>query len=261
MPSPFPGMDPYIEGNFQWHTFHNAMIIRMIDALNDDLPEGYVATNEVRMLSVDEEGASQREPDVSLVDEATPRPGRGSNSGGGALATLEPHTMLVPEPLLDEASENYVEILRLRDRKVVTTIELLSLSNKVGNGREDYLRRRRVLMASGINFVELDLMVGGRRLPMQQPLPAGDFYAFVTRRDRYPESAVYAWTLRDPLPTLPVPLREFDGDVPLDLAAVFRTTYDRGRYPLLLSYGEPLGRPFDDADRAWAADLLVGSVA
>jgi len=46
----------------------------------------------------------------------------------------------------------------------------------------------------------------------------------------------YVWTLRDRLPTIPIPLKAPDVDVALDLAGVFATAYDRGRHSLLIDY-------------------------
>jgi hypothetical protein len=67
-------------------------------------------------------------------------------------------------------------------------------------------------------------------------LPAGDYYAFVARGDRYPNAEVYAWTIRDRLPTIRIPLKAPDDDLVLDLARVFETAYARGRYWRRLRY-------------------------
>lgn len=44
MPSPFPGMDPYIEGTQRWADFHQEFLVRSREQLNDRLPENYAAT-------------------------------------------------------------------------------------------------------------------------------------------------------------------------------------------------------------------------
>jgi hypothetical protein len=43
--------------------------------------------------------------------------------------------------------------------------------------------------------------------------------------------------LGDELPTLPVPLHAPDSDIFIDLAAVFATAYERGRYQKQIDYG------------------------
>jgi len=92
----------------------------------------------------------------------------------------------------------------LRDRetlRIVTLIELLSPTNKRagGDGREQYLDKREEIIQSRTNLVELDLLRGGQRLPMQGDLPRADYYALVRRGWRRRRAAVYAWTLQQRL--------------------------------------------------------------
>jgi hypothetical protein len=89
-----------------------------------------------------------------------------------------------------------------------------------------------------------------------KPLPAGDYYALLSRADRRPMCEVYAWRLRDPLPTLPVPLKAPDGDVPLDLGRLMTMAYDRGRYRQLLGYDRKLDLPLSEDDLAWARNVV-----
>jgi hypothetical protein len=87
------------------------------------------------------------------------------------------------------------------------------------------------------------------------PVPDGDFYAILSRQQRRPKAEVYAWTLRQPLPRIPVPLKPEDGDVTLDLHQAFCVVYDRARYDRSLDYTAPL--PPDDA--AWVQDVLLAA--
>jgi hypothetical protein len=59
--------------------------------------------------------------------------------------------------------------------------------------------------------------------------------------------------MRDPLPTLPIPLRAPDPDIRVDLAKVFRAAYKRGRYAGALLYGAAPTAPLKPDDRRWAA--------
>ena len=43
MPSPFPGMDPYLEDPAHWRGVHAVLIVGCYEALNATLPEGFVA--------------------------------------------------------------------------------------------------------------------------------------------------------------------------------------------------------------------------
>ena len=103
-------------------------------------------------------------------------------------------------------------------------------------------------------LVELDLLLKGRRLPLGEPLPAGDCYAFVARGDRRPDCQVYAWTLRQPLPAVPVPLLPPDRDVAVDLGAVFAVTYQRGRYARSIDYTAAPSVGLGPDDSAWVLE-------
>src|SRR6202008_2923837 len=122
----------------------------------------------------------------------------------------------------------YIEILYQPDRSLVAVLELLSPANKEYPGRTEYLAKRMAFLNQNVHLVELDLLRGGRRLPMQGPLPPGDSYYFVSRGEQRPDCQVYAWNLRQALPRLPVPLRAPDADIFIELGAVFATAYDRG---------------------------------
>src|SRR5262249_35258361 len=140
----------------------------------------------------------------------------------------------------------------------VTIIELLSPTDKHGHGYDEYLYKRVSLIARSIHLVELDLLLGGRRLPMGRPL-RGDYHALVSRTEQRPQSSVYSWSIRDPLPAIPIPLLAPDPDVPLDLAAVFTTVYRRGQYERSIDYAAPLDLPLGAANRGWAEELARAS--
>ncbi len=89
---------------------------------------------------------------------------------------------------------------------------------------------------------------------MERPL-RGDYNALISRRERRPLSDVYSWSIRDRLPTIPIPLMAPDPDVPLDLAAIFATVYQRGQYERSIDYMAPLSLPMSATDRAWAENL------
>ena len=115
--------------------------------------------------------------------------------------------------------------------------------------------KRKAILLQKVHLVELDLLVGGNRLPLSEPLPVGDYFVFVSRADHYPDCDVYAWTIRHPLPTIPIPLRSPDADIQIDLGKVFRATYERGRYEPELFYGEPPTAPLRAGDAKWAKAL------
>jgi len=250
MLSPFPGIDPYIEAQGHWPDFHTRFMTYCCDALDDRLPEDYVAhlEEQVHLVRPPDPSPSMVRPDIALLR------GRGiarSISRGHGVATLDPVTVPLERYDLEEVREVWIEIRRLPEMSLVTVVELLSPSNKIGDGRHEYLDKRRSLIDQPVHLVELDLLIGGRRLPMRHHLPPGDAYAIVSRAERRPDSEVYAWNLRDGLPTIPIPLAEPDPDIPLDLAPAFATAYRRGRYARVLRHDAPYPIPIDPEDRAW----------
>jgi Protein of unknown function (DUF4058) len=258
MPSPFPGMDPFLEAQGHWESCHAAMVTHSAEDLNESLPEGYVAKIETRVAFVSLEiPGNQRVPDVLVGRELDSRTTSFPSSPHDAgVATIEPIT--IPFALSEvELRDRWIEILSLPEMEVVTVIEILSPSNKAGSGRVEYLSKRAALVNRPVNFVEIDLLLGGRRMPMAGPLPPGDYYAIVGRSSGTPNAQVFAWTIRHVLPVIPIPLREPESDASLNLQGAFDLTYDRGRYSRIVRYGKllPESLPLARTDRDWSESL------
>ena len=194
-------------------------------------------------------------PDVAIV-ESGHKAGRAANrlKGTAGIATLKPVTIPLPR-VTREVRDVWIEILRYPGRKPVSIIELLSPTNKTGDGALEYRLKRRKTIRRKIHLIEFDFLLAGQRLPMDAALPRGDYYAFVARADRRPDCDVYAWTIRDRMPTIPVPLLRKDPEVMLDLVEVFATTYERGRYARQIDYSAPLTLVRKPEDRAWAEGI------
>jgi hypothetical protein len=175
----------------------------------------------------------------------------------GAVDVAEPVTLTLPMPV--EHREAYLTIRLRKPRKVVTVIEVLSPGNKKPRtmGYEVYLSKRDGILQCKTHLVELDLLRGGQRLPTVEPLPPADYFALVARGERRPEVRVYPRSLRQPLPTIPIPLEPEDPDVALDLQSVFSAVYDRAGYDYSLDYEAQVEPPLSEADAQWARGLLV----
>lgn len=254
MPSPFPGVDPYLESQHFWEDFHTRFLTYSSDALNDVLPAGYVAQlgERIRLVEVSQRRTKLVRPDIAIVESAA-RVSRGSSPRQKAAGSLVLEPVTIPLPTTEtEISDVWIEIRRGTSRIPVTIIELLSPTNKTGDGFVEYKLMRRSLLRQKTHLVELDLLLGGRRLPMDLPLPAGDYFAFVSRAQERPNSGVYTWSMRDRLPSIPIPLSRGVPDVSLDLARVFATAYERGHYARLIDYAAPLAVVRDSEDRDWA---------
>ncbi len=123
MPSPFPGMDPYLESPVLWSEMHNRMIVAVADDLSPKLRPHYRVAIEQRIYL------------ISLVELELP----------------------------EEVRESYLEVRDISTGRVVTVLELLSPKNKRnGEGRSAYERKRNQVLASVTHFVEIDLLRRGQ---------------------------------------------------------------------------------------------------
>ena len=253
MPSPFPGMDPYLEASGGWEDFHDRFLTYLSDMLLEALPAHYVVKIQERITLVSLPARSERQivSDIGVAGLADVRPAGGLATA--TVATVEP--VALEHDLEEMATETYLEIRRQPDRQLVTVIELLSPSNKELPGRDVYVAKRNALLSQYVHLVEIDLLVRGTRLGMRGPLPRGDYYAFVSRAERRPHGDVYAWSIRHPLPVIPVPLLDPDPAYPLDLGAMFRLTYDRGRYERSIDYTADPPAFLRPEDRDWAREV------
>jgi hypothetical protein len=254
MPSPFPGMDPYIESSGVWGDFHGSLLAAIRADLNANLPSGYSASLELYVWGEDEAGSKKRarEPDVFARDDFH------SGSRPHGAATI-PAPTTITLPTLKRKKRRYLRVVEQRSREIVTVVELLSPANKsAGEDRLHYLEKRNEYFAGGVSFVEIDLLRSGRRPAFgKRPPIVQDFYAMVCRSWDYPQAGFWTFGLRDPLPDIPVPVTEEDGDTPLHLKACFDRVYEEGRYPTSLSYDEPLKPKPGPEDRAWIESCLA----
>jgi hypothetical protein len=257
MSNPFPGVDPYLEASGDWPDFHQRFITYCRDALSDCLPRPYRARAQehIRLVQVPGDEAKAVIPDA-MISRADA--GEGLNfDAGGAVATLEPVT--IPFAMTMEIREIWIEIIRHPEQQLVGVIELLSPDNKQGDGRDRYDNKRMEILAGRVHLIEIDLLIGGRRLPLRRPLPPAHYYALVGDATRRPDCDVYRWTVRQPLPAIPIPLLAPDPPALLDLAAVYSLTYDRGHYARELDYSAPLAGRWSAADLKWIAKRVRAS--
>ena len=252
MPSPFPGMDPYLEDPAFWQDFHSRFINACSEVLSEHLPDGYEARIDERLRLVEHRTEVTRLPDVAVTHDPKMERSFGARSTG-SVATLEPVSIPMATQI-EEVRDTWIEILNRPDRSLVTIIEILSPTNKTGDGFSEYRLKRRDILGQHAHLVEIDLLLGGRRLELQANLPRGDYYAYVTRDQPDRIVDVYTWSLRDKLPTIPVPLKAPDPDIGLNIAEVFAITYERGRYARSLRYNAPPAGPLEGDLLAWTRE-------
>ncbi len=163
-------------------------------------------------------------------------------------------------PILD-ALEFHQVTIEVRDtlkNELVTAIELISPANKREPGLAEYQKKRQKLMDAGVHLLEIDLIRRGTR-PITHPgLPDSAYVVALTRRF---SGKLELWPLRlqDFLPVLPVPLRDPDPDVPLELGSALAAIYDEAVYELSIDYSQKPPPPvLSDEDAAWLVETVNG---
>ncbi len=253
MGSPFPGMDPFLEGDL-WQEFHSTLAGQIRAQLLPKLAPRYVAllakryVIDVGALGLFESQPRSFYPDVHVLREVAPPL---ETAQGGVLVATRPTIELANAAPVPQLS---IEIRDIAERRLVTVIEILSPSNKHGEGAREYARRRYDLLASLTSQLEIDLLRLGQRIELHGAPPPAPYYVYLTRSTNTGTVQVWAVQLPQRLPVVPVPL--LDPDVLLDLQAAVDDCFTLVGYQRLLDYAAPLP-PFDEADRTWVADRLA----
>jgi hypothetical protein len=260
MPSPFPGMDPYLESAAYWRDVHARLITQISALLQPKLRPAYNARVEERLMILPLDRAVYA--DVSIhrrkVEEV---PVTYAESAESEVANAADRPLAQPWIVsLSETppSETYVEIIRADSREVVTVIEVLSPTNKTASsGFEEYARKRRELLGSRVNVVEIDLLSQGIR-PFPQPLDCDTarcrYMIGVSRASSRDQYELYPIALSEMLPRFGIPLRIPDADVPLDLQLALNRCYDEGAYEDLIDYTQPPSVVLTEAERLFVAN-------
>lgn len=253
MPSPFPGMNPYLENESYWQDFHQTFIPTARAALSKQLSPHYFVRIE-QYVFVHELPAEERRPlarpDLFVKDVRSP----GASAGNSAASAAPAYTYL-PVTAVDQEQHSYLSVRDREGHEAVTIIELLSPSNKnYGADRNDYIRKRREFFNAGLHVVEIDLLRGGPRLPFGD-VPSCDYLVAVSRAEERPRVGLWPIQLREQLPKIPVPLRAPDSDVWLDLQAVLHQVYDSAGYEPFLYDHMPVP-PLSDEDALWARQFV-----
>jgi hypothetical protein len=263
MLSPFPGMDPYLEG-LSWPNVHHRLADWIARQLGPQLRPRYIARLETRYVAESVSMGPFRilYPDVDVTVARQVQEPTTTYEADVAPPIIAPPLIftLPPPPLIKLAS---VEIRDAQKNRLVTSIEVLSPVNK-GEGFAEYQAKRQAVIQSPAHLLEIDLLRQGYRpVPFDhvekkdRPLvEQAAYFVFLTRRSLRNKVAVWPIPLREPLPVVPVPLDAPDPDAALDLGAALRTIYDEAAYDLSIDYRQPPEPPLTGDDAAWADALL-----
>ncbi len=250
-------MDPYLEGEM-WQEFHDRLANQISAQLMPLVAPRYVALLGKKYVFDRSLGIHDLPPHKAIypdVHVAQPRQ-------PPARPTPEKSTLTISEPAvelpnLEEISQLTVEIRDLAGRQLVTLIEILSPANKIGEGARDYEEKRLELLKTKTHLLEIDLLRRGQRIQLVGAPPVAHYYAYLSRVQRRPNTQVWAISLDDRLPTIPVPLLKPDPDVPLDLQAALNACFDLVGYERLLDYRLPPPPPdLPEAAMAWVRNRL-----
>lgn len=223
MSGPFPGMDPFLE--YSWGDVHTGLMVYTANALHSQLPRRFRSWVEERISKFDEDG--------SLCDE---------NS----------------EPL----TERTVYVSDGWQGPVITAIEFLGPHNKLSDeARQQFRRKQELLLAGGVNLVEIDLVrQGGWAISVREPArPQSWSYPYracVVRAIRPSFAECYTMPLRERLPAIRIPLRPDDADLRLDLQQLIDAAWRDGRYDAADYARQPVP-PFEPSDVEWINGRLA----
>lgn len=221
MPSPFPGMDPYLEDDKLWLPFQHQLVSCLYQILLPGLVDRYRAR------------VCQR---VYVTEQAL-------------------FTSIVRE----EHHEEYVEIRQRTDGRLVTLLDVVSPANRTTtSGRKAYLDKRREGRSSSSNLVEIDLVLQGQ--PMldysREGLPDWDYSVTVTRSSQPERYEIYTATLQKRLPRFRLPLAADDRDTVLDLQAAFSRAFEQGNFLAKIDYQRDPLTALDADDKKWLQERL-----
>ncbi|MEM7130247.1 MAG: DUF4058 family protein [Chloroflexota bacterium] len=263
MPTPFPGMDPYLERPSLWREIHLQLIAELARKLNPILRPRYRVFTEQYTYTLTLFGATSVAndmigvPDVMVVDTRSNQP-----SPSAQQPVLQHGVALAPVvaelPMPEEITERYLEIRDLKNGEVVTSIEVLSPVNKVPkDGRKQYEEKRLKVLGSRTHLIEIDLLRSGDPMPMTtaQALKS-DYRILVSRAQQRPRGEIYFFCVRDPIPAIPVPLRPGEDEPYVDLNRLLHELYDLLNFDLVIDYTENPKPRFSKEDAQWVDRLL-----
>lgn len=205
MPSPFPGMDPFLEHPKVWPGFHHQLVAALYQLLLPGLVDRYRARVATR--------------------------------------TYSSETPLFTSIIREEHSEEFIEVRARADGRLVTLVEIVSLGNKTtAAGRQAYLTQRAGALSARAGVVEIDLLTQGKpTLDFNRDgLPDHDYTVTVTRGNSPDRFEIYTAGVSKRLPKFKLPLAADDKDTVVDLQVAVARAHDQGNFAKQLDYAGPL---------------------
>ena len=259
MPSPFPGMDPYLEQSAYWSSFHSRLIMGLADAIESVLQAEYYVEVETRTyLSDNNDTVLVGIPDAAVLSSSSEQPTSTTPNKQVASTTAvltQPQRVTLPIP--EEIQERYLEIRDIGRDQVITVIEVLSPKNKrSGVGRTVYETKRTQILASLTHLIEIDFLRSGSPMMIQGQPPEKAYSILVSRSHQRPIADFYGFNLQDAIPSFLLPLKPGIPEPIIDTQAIFNGIYDRARYGSRIDYSQQPPPPqLSDTDQQWLTQL------
>lgn len=261
MPTPFPGMDPYLEKPTGWSNVHTRLIVALADNLTAKIrPRYYVSVEERTYLLQSDEMDKIMRPDVGIVRESAPiyeaaLAGTAVSPLLEAQPTARPITVTLPMP--EEVRERFLEVRLVDDGRLVTAVEILSPTNKQsGKGRQLYAEKRQAILESETHLVEIDLLRAGKPPEFIPASQLSHYYILVSRAEQRPSATLIPFAVQQSIPTFRLPLLPGDDEPEVDLGQILHALYDRAGFDLRIDYKQAPEPPFAEKDTAWIDALL-----
>ncbi len=281
--NPYPGVNAHLNSLLQtpgtpeqpsmWPGFHLAHIAHIVDALNDQLPDQYVAIAEQSLQSRGLDIAIEPErpkPDVTIFRQPSPSPMAASSVT--AAPFWEAPLIAIMDPVQQPRAVIIREVAPQHTLgRVVTRIELLSPSNKPGgSGADGYAARRQEALDSSVPLIEIDYLHESPSVIAQLPhYPThAQSYPFIILvsdpRPVWSQGALRAYGFRvgEQPQTFPLPLMG-DDELPFNLTSVYDRTFRGGRWGSFLDYAREPERmhTYRDDDQKTIRSIMMNVVS
>jgi hypothetical protein len=261
MPSPFPGFDPYLENPDFWPEVHSRLIVALADSLVPQVRPKYEIAIEKRIYEVNPFNGDNSllvgVPDLAVKRQSS-QVNKASFKTAVAVASSPLQPIMVKVPMSEKIQQHYLEVRDRSSGLVVTVVEILSPVNKrPGEGRESYIQKRQQILGSLItNLIEIDLLISFDYLPILAPEIQSDYRILIIPHAQRPAAELYAFNLKDALPSFSLPLRSDDVEPTVNLQHLFTEIYDKAGYDYRIDYTSDIVTDLSETDRVWVKQLL-----
>ena len=251
MTSPFPGMDPYLEGHY-FYDFYSTLFFEFKRLLARPLMPDYIIEIANDYYLENENNIELKNINTNLEfiknnydEKKEPQPNKSSQP------------VFKANNLTEEELEIYgrrirkIQIRKRKDEKLITEIHILTPLSKDSPNRNVYLNKIKKLQENNVHILEIDLLRHGQRTIDHIIVKCSHYLVKLIRaNERTP--VLWAFSVKQRLPVVPVPLVFPHADAVLDIGKAMDRAYEMSQYQYALKYGgEPPGVGFSEEDGEW----------